>query len=511
MNFLSTCRAIALFASAFACAIASVPSVHAEAAATTSLTDIPYAVDPGFPLVSRRDVIVGGSSVGATALIELAPGGDVILGGLVSGSLVLQRVAPDGTRGSWPVTTAANPGLLQLDPPAGAPYLGVSDIKVFDNRLFVLVDRQRSSSVTTRDVYVLVFGVDGTFLSSYLAMGDFRDEHGAGLAIYQTFGIGVPTTTFVSVVGHRALDAVESNPFLTRARLQGDSLVRDTTIGDANGYVQLPVPGALCAPYNEACSMEVARTVVKPTGAFGTTPILYVAGSIRTSGDDWDYALLCISASGTPCSDFGNGGFVRRGFNNGGSLADRATDIAVRRFGTFGAYVYTVYLTGNVARRCQGGVGAMAFDGSDGSVEFGFGLLGRVLVGGHDGGSGGTPICFLNDGPDLTEGAAFADGHLFIGGARVYTSFDGDTWSDVQTLVLDAAGNVVDPLRAHDPSYPPDLQPTPFMSSAVRAVSADGSGRFLVAGQSYTPDSPYPSAFIAGRFARDRIFGSGYD
>jgi len=380
MNFLSTCRAIALFASAFACAIASVPSVHAEAAATTSLTDIPYAVDPGFPLVSRRDVIVGGSSVGATALIELAPGGDVILGGLVSGSLVLQRVAPDGTRGSWPVTTAANPGLLQLDPPAGAPYLGVSDIKVFDNRLFVLVDRQRSSSVTTRDVYVLVFGVDGTFLSSYLAMGDFRDEHGAGLAIYQTFGIGVPTTTFVSVVGHRALDAVESNPFLTRARLQGDSLVRDTTIGDANGYVQLPVPGALCAPYNEACSMEVARTVVKPTGAFGTTPILYVAGSIRTSGDDWDYALLCISASGTPCSDFGNGGFVRRGFNNGGSLADRATDIAVRRFGTFGAYVYTVYLTGNVARRCQGGVGAMAFDGSDGSVEFGFGLLGRVLT-----------------------------------------------------------------------------------------------------------------------------------
>lgn len=510
-SLIASIRAVGLSVLVFAGVVAGALPAHATGDGLTSLSDVPFAPDPGFPLTGRRDIIVGGNSAGATAVVELSNGGDVALAGIVNGVIYLQRVTNAGQRGTWPAASTATPGLIRFDPPADIAFRTVTDMKVFGDRLYVLANRQRSTTVTTNDVYVLVFGLDGAFRSSYLAMAEFRDEFGAGLAIYQTFVVGGSTTTYVSVIGHRVLDAVESNPFVTRARLDGDTLVRDTSIGDINGYVQIPVPGGLCAPYNEACSMEVSKIAVKPTGVIGAVPVVYVGGSIRTSGNDWDYGLLCISASGTPCGGFGNGGFVRRGFNNGGSLVDRATGIAVRRFGTFGAYTYTVYLTGNVARRCEAGIGAVAFDGADGSVEYGFGLLGRVLVGGYDGGSGSTAICFLNDGPDITEDAALSGNHLFVAGARVYRDFSGTAYSDVQTLVLDASGNVVDPLRSHVPRYPDNMPPPADMSSAVRAVSTDAAGRFLVGGQTNAPSAIYPSAFMSGRFAQDRIFGNGYD
>ncbi len=483
----------------------------AAADATAGLADVPFAPDPGFPLTSRRDIIVGGATPGATAVAELAAGGDIVYGGVVSGDVVLQRVTSAGLRGTWPVTGEPNAGLLRHASAEGLAFRSVTDIAVLGGRLYVLANRQRSATVTTNDVVVLVFRLDGTFLSSHVAMGDFRDEYGAGLAAYQTFPLGGGTVTWVSVVGHRVLDSVESNPFLTRARLEGDTLVRDTSIGDTNGYVQIPVPGGLCAPYNEACSMEVSRITTKPTPTIGAAPVLYVAGAIRVNGQNWDYGLLCIGAGGTPCTGFGNGGFVRRSFDNGGSLVDRATGVAVRRSGTFGAYAYTVYLTGNVARRCEAGIGAMAFDGDDGSVTLGFGTLGRVLVGGHDGGAGTTPVCFLNDGPDVTEGAALSGGRLFIGGARVYQDFGGTSHSELQTLVLDAvSGTVVDPLRTHAVVYP-DGDATPELDAAVRSVGTDAAGRILVGGQSVTPTSPYPPAFVSGRFVQDRLFGHGFE
>jgi hypothetical protein len=413
-----------------------------------------------------------------------------------------------GTLAMWPSTSS---GLLRLAPPAELAFRSVTDMKVFDGRLYVLANRQRSTTVTTNDVHVLVFDLAGNFLSDYLAMGDFRDEYGAGMVIYQTLVIGGATTTWMSVIGHRVLDVVESNPFLTRARVEGNGLVRDTGIGDVNGYVQIPVPGGLCTPYNEACSMEVARIAVKPTGLIGGIPAVYVGGSIRTGGNDWDYGLLCISGSGSPCSGFGDGGFVRRGFNNGGSLVDRVTGIAVRRFGTFGAYTYTVYLTGNVARRCEAGIGVAGFEGDTGATDFGFGLLGRVLVGGYDGGSGGTAICFLNDGPDVAEDAALSGNHLFIAGTRFYEDFGGTAHSDIQSLVLDATGRVVDGLRAYEPAYPYNMGATPPTESALRGVRTDAAGRFVVAGAAYTPSAVYREAFVSGRFVQDRIFGSGFD
>lgn len=504
-------RAFGLAVFVLASFVAGAAPAHAKGDAVTSLSDIPFAPDPGFPLTGRRDIIVGGVSSGATAVVELSNGGDVALAGVVNNVVYLQRVTNAGQRGTWPAASSATPGLIRFDPPADVAFRTVTDMKVFGDRLYVLANRQRSATVTTNDVYVLVFGLDGAFRSSYLAMAEFRDESGAGMAIYQTLVVGGSSSTYVSVIGHRVLDAVESNPFVTRARLDGDTLVRDTSIGDVNGYVQIPVPGGLCAPFNEACSMEVSKIVVKPTGVIGAVPVVYVGGAIRTSGNDWDYGLLCISASGTPCAGFGNGGFVRRAFNNGGSLSDRATGIAVRRFGTFGAYTYTVYLSGNVARRCQAGIGVQAFDGADGSTEFTFGLLGRVLVGGHDGGSGSTAICFLNDGPDITEDSALSGNHLFVAGARVYRDFSGTAYSDVQTLVFDTSGNIVDPLRSHVPRYPDNMSPPADMSSAVRAVATDTAGRFLVGGQTNAPSAIYPSAYLSGRFAQDRIFGSGFD
>lgn len=510
-SLIHSIRAVGLGVFVFAGFVAGAAPAHATGDGVTSLSDVPFATDPGFPLTGRREIIVGGVSSGATAVVELASGGDVALAGVINGVVYLQRVTNAGQRGTWPAGNPSTPALVRFDPPAGIGFRSVTDMKVFGDRLYVLANRQQSTTVTTNDVFVLVFGLDGAFRSYYLAMSNFRDEYGAGMAIYQTLVIGGSSTTYVSVIGHRVLDAIESNPFLTRARLEGEELVRDTSIGDTNGYVQVPVPGGLCAPFNEACSMEVSKIVVKPTGVIGTTPVLYVGGAIRTSGDDWDYGLLCMSASGTPCAGFGNGGFVRRAFNNGGSLVDRATGIAVRRFGTFGAYTYTVYLSGNVARRCQAGIGVLAFDGADGSTEFTFGLLGRVLVGGHDGGSGGTPICFLNDGPDITEDAALSGNHLFVAGARVYRDFNGNAYSDVQSLVLDTSGLVVDPLRAHVPGYPPGYTVPADLSSAVRAVTTDAAGRFLVGGQTVGPTEPFPSAFMSGRFVQDRIFGSGFD
>ncbi len=494
---------------AFVC-VAFTPPAVAAGSAVASLADVPFAPDPRFGLTSRRDTMVGGVSIGATAVAELVAGGDVVYGGVVNGRIVLQRITPTGQGGVWPASTNTNAANIILTPPEGVGYRDVSDIKVFGSRVFVLADRQRSTTVATNDVYVLVLDLDGTLRSTYLAMGEFRDEHGAGLVIYQTIGIGTPTTTWVSVIGHRVLDAVESNPFLTRARLDGDALIRDTSIGDASGYVQVPVPGGLCVPYDEACSMEVAKVVVKPTGLYGAEPVVYVAGSIRKAGNNWDFGLLCVSAGGTPCGGFGNGGFVRRAFDDGGSLADRASGIAVRRYGSFGAYSYTVYVTGNVARRCESGMGATAFNGADGSVELGFGSAGRTLVGGHNGGSGGTAVCFLNDGPDIVSDAAYSGGYLFMGGERVYKDFDGTQHSDVQTLVLDSSGRVVDPLRAHLPISSSPIGALP-MESAIRAVATDAAGRFLVGGQSYTPDSPFPSAFVTGRFVEDRIFGNGYE
>lgn len=509
MSSLSILRNFAYGAMAFVC-VASTPPTHAADSVVASLADSPFAPDPRFGLTSRRDTMVGGVSIGATAVAELVAGGDLVYAGVVNGRIVLQRITPTGQGGVWPASTNTNAANIVLTPPEGVGYRGVSDIKVFGGRVFVLADRQRSTSVATNDVYVLVLDLDGTLRSTYLAMGEFRDEHGAGLVIYQTIGIGTPTTTWVSVIGHRVLDAVESNPFLTRARLEGDTLVRDTSIGNASGYVQVPVPGGMCVPYDEACSMEVAKVVVKPTGMYGAEPVVYVAGSIRKTGNNWDFGLVCMSAAGTPCSGFGNGGFVRRAFDDGGSLVDRASGIAVRRYGSFGAYSYTVYVTGNVARRCEGGIGAAAFNGADGSVELAFGLSGRTLVGGNNGGNGGTAICFLNDGPDIVADVAYSGGYLFLGGERVYKDFNGVQHSDVQTLVLDSTGRVVDPLRAHIPISSSPIGALP-MESALRSVGTDAAGRFLAGGQSYTPDSPFPSAFVTGRFVEDRIFGNGYE
>ena len=128
--------------------------------------------------------------------IAALPNGDVVVAGLVptasqtgnivGGNIGLVHYTSDGGRTGWanPAPAYASYFNLYITFPnlEGATYSHVVDMKVVGDYIYVLADYQVGSP--DKNVYVLVFGIDGSYVGGYAAFTTGLYEFGAALVPY---------------------------------------------------------------------------------------------------------------------------------------------------------------------------------------------------------------------------------------------------------------------------------------------------------------------------------------
>jgi|GEM_PF-2751752 len=449
-------------------------------------------------------------------LVRLA-GGDVVVAGLVAPfggpnppngawNLGLARYDASGTHVAW---TASGPfqfwfGQYVIYPDTAAPrYLGVTDIKAFGGRLYVLVDYQRTP--TDRDVYVAVFGEDGSFVGESPALSSGLDEYGAGLLVYGDGVLGGPPTKVV-VVG-TTVQADRLSPTFARLTEQADgSLLHDTLGG--SGYVYLQAPASYCqAPPCSATAQSVAATR-NPFLPGNAPQAIYIGGGVQYAGDDWDFLAVAVDRDGVPRAAFNGTGFANSPFDVGASdHRDVAYAIGARRVGATpdgGPGTDEVFLAGEVRLEFGGsvyGVGVVK-RGEDGGYAAAFGNGGKLLFG----------ACTTNGVPCLLEKPSDVIVAMALEGDRV--ALAGWTTSNGFCVPPCTPPRLIDPrFVALDAGSGDRFERTlPLADGGGRIgdaqaldVAASG-GSFTLAGTSYGP-----AQFVVARVASDRLFADGFE
>lgn len=263
-------------------------------------------------------------------------------------------------------------------------YVAIHDLKVLGQYLYVLVDRRKTSSISSvRDVYVLVFGLDGNFAAAVPAMDSDIDERGGGMAFFQAGGFPPPPAKlFVSgtYFGTRPV------PTLARLTLSSGGfpfLIRDQWGPGGTFYMDYPQPNAFCVAAAQPCH-AVANGIALTTSA-GVLDRLYLGGAVRRNATgNWDFQAIAVNFDGFLVSGFGNGGRSVVNFDRGGNLRDVGTAIAARN----GIQSNQVFLIGEVHQQTSSGENAgnrgigIAKLTHAGGLDNSFGSAGRLVFGG---------------------------------------------------------------------------------------------------------------------------------
>jgi len=484
-------------------ALPEIPDGREAPALPTAYATYPFAPDATFggPYgTGGLDVIRGGLIGGDAVAMRSATleNGDVVTAGLVTTggayTIVLNRQNAGGTGVNWPASGQiyvihANPG--------GNRYARIDDLRVFDDRIYVLATR--AYSATDTDVDVVVFDLDGNLITRYVGMGTTANERGGGLAFYQVVGT-TTVTTYVIVIGEQTAGG-RTQPVFSRASwTSAASLVRDPAVG----LRPIDIPDGLCGGSSAPCSMRVAGVATTGSSFLAIDPQrIYIGGSILYSGEDWDFAVMRVNRSGDLVESFGIGGIRRVPIDVEGSGTDLATGVAARRQGGSTDAYDEIFLAGNVSQRCDGGIGIVKLADAGGIVST-FGNGGKVVIGGHNGGSGTTPICILNNGDDIASGGIRVAGdYLVVAGQSQWYPFGGGALrGDVLFGAVHANGGAIADFRSYRLISP---YTGVREDSIIYGMSVDGSGRVVVAGNTWAGTNGL--AFLSGRFIGDRIFG----
>ena len=277
-------------------------------------------------------------------------------------------------------------------------YGAINDVQVQGSYIYVLADRHETTSGSSaRDVYVVVFHVDGTFVGIYPAMNSDRDERGAGLAFYQDTG-GFPKLPpakfYVAGTSYDIFPVTGPRPTLVRmTRNANGGLSRDSNLGSSGNstYLYYTQPDELCEAGARPCQ-AVTNDIALTVDLFGALNRVYLAGAVRFNGSgNWDYLTIAVNYNGVPDSGFGINGQSIVWFDRPGSNGrDVANAIVARNVTTFPSVADEVYLVGEVAQQAAAG-------GNNGNRGIGVVKLGN---------NGYTVSTFANNGQLLFGGCA---------------------------------------------------------------------------------------------------------
>lgn len=347
-----------------------------QPAAITAQTPVAYFPDTTFNN-GRYVVDSFGGDVSSNYLgkkVVQLPNGDVVVAGIVPPfagganvvNLGLVRYNAAGQRVAW-----ANPGVYgfsgnqyviypNTNATAGLNVVNVLDLKLYGNRLFVLVDR--AFSATDIDSRVVVFDTDGRYLAVTSVFGGDNAEYSGGIVLYDNMVF--PTTLTIAAAGTTYVGGV------ARPSFRSGTVNADGTI--EFGAVVFPNPGNYC-PANRGCRL----TGIAAGGRTTTTspPRLYLGGSREQdlSTANWDYLAMQVTSSGAPNSGFAGNGVTTIPFNAGGDNFDGATAIAATP--GFLSADDAIYLVGLTRLPCTDGIGIVKLK-QDGSRDSSFGNFG---------------------------------------------------------------------------------------------------------------------------------------
>lgn len=418
--------------------------------------------------------------------------GDIVVAGLVpkfegGTNLVnvgLVRYNASGTRVAWSNPTAlyafyGNQYLIypNRDDATANNDLRIDDVKdmkLFGDRIFVLVDSyfQNFAGPYVKRSRVLVFKTDGQFLAA-AAVGP-ADTFAGGIALYDNGAF--PTVVSLVYAGYTRPESGPSRPVFARYTVAAN--------GAMDEQVQAtPNPANFC-PADRACEIHG----VALGGSFAGPPRVYLAGTRYQNGTaNWDFLAMALNTNGTPITSFGHDGVNTVQFNVGGNLLDRANAIVVDRGGF--ASEDQIYLIGDVAQGCKQGAGVAKLtqdgelDNSFGAPVFLGGLSGKRVVGG----SNSSP-CLLNLVETSAVAGALVDDRLAVAGYQAAPCFSiggAGCEDDVNgmAIVLGAdTGDVGNVLSFERYPYTDTVGGSRTRHSGFAGVAASGDGTFTVAG-----------------------------
>ncbi len=496
----------------------------------------PYIADPSF----NDGLYLAEPYTGPTANSQLGrkiarlSNGDVVAAGLATRfdgalgdlpiNLLLTRYNTAGQRVAW-----TNPGvnghqfnLWVVFPNTNDPALATSvkdvlDIKIFGNRIFVLVDHafQNSSDI---DSVVLVFGTDGSYLGKTYVLTTTLPEYSGGMYLYgsgtfpETVGIAVVASTFNSVW----------RPTFISGTVNADSSITFSA-------PIFPNPGNYC-PTNRGCILRsVAAGGRGPTGFPNR---LYLAGARQANipdNNDWDYLVMAVNFNGSSISSFGGAGVTTVPFFEGGANYNDANSIQVETSGIIGNIHDALYVSGFVERQCKDGFGIAKLK-DDGTLDTGFGKpnggtrTGKLVLGGAVPSLTGTCSDFLpfSTSASYANASALANGKLAIAGFtdkfNLPACISGlpchEDDLDGMIAVIDTVHGDVDSFRTY--AYTEDVNGPRTRHSGFWGISESGGGTFTATGvvRFFETAAGQPTGaqeFGTLRISRDTIFASGFD
>ena len=448
------------------------------------------------------------------------PGGDVVVAAVVprrdgaAYALGLVRYDAGGVRRTW-----SNPGAygafanqyVVYDPPLDElrSVIAVKALKVWQDRLFVLIDVERPTeppgepSVFTVGHYVdiLVFGTDGAFLGATQVMPDASPPaqySAGGMELYvQNLAVSPPALQLV-YAGTR----FPNGPGFVRYAVGSGGALTNIT-----GTVQ-PDPGGLCS-----ASCEITGIALGGRGSLLQPPRIYLAGRYD-GGTTPDFLVMQVNANGVPVGSFGSAGAVTIDFPLSSFNGDSGRAIAVTPVdGATGEDA--IYVAGEIAGVCSYGAGLAKLRG-DGSLDASFGVLGTGRT------SWWPPDMDIPQpgcpGPNslirLRGGIAVADGKVVLAQRRERgpAVSGGEVSFDAQLTVVDAASGMVESNLL-----------MPYQESGLRArhsgfadIVASGAGRFTATGQvrffaSGTPPQSGPMQVATLCLLADRLFADSVE
>ena len=500
------------------------------------LSSAPYLADPTFNQGLYQAVAYPGpqsNSQFGKAIARLS-NGDVVVAGIApkfDGSLgappinlLMARYNAVGERVVW-----SNPGAngYQFDqyvvfpntnnPADQTSVKDVLDIKVFGNRIFVLVDHQFEGG-SDIDCHIHVFGTDGAFIKSTAVLQSGFAEFSGGMYIYgsgtfpETVGIAVVASTFNGVF----------RPTFVAGAINADSSIT------FNAPV-FPNPGNYC-PNNRGC---ILRAIAEGgRGSLGFPNRLYLAGTRQSSvpdNDDWDFLVMAVNFNGTSIASFGGAGVTTVPFLEGGTNYDDANSIEVATTGFLADVHDEIYVSGFVDRECKDGLGIAKLK-DNGSLDTGFGKIngaartGKLVLGGAIppflGACSDLPPLSTSD--TYATDSALANGKLGIAGFTVKFNLplcivgqpchEDDV--DGMIAVIDTAHGDVDSFRTYP--YMEAVNGPRLRHSGFWGITESGSGSFTATGdvryfQTSAGQPAGANKFGTLRVRTDSIFAHGFE
>lgn len=503
------------------------------AAAAVPLSTDPYDYDPSFDggvvIEDRFAAITTENHQKAQKLAHLS-NGDLVVAGIVpaafqpagagSYNVGLVRYGSDGSRVPWPSPTPTYSYFnnMYVDYPNSNAYAfdEVRDIAVIAGFIYVLVDAP--TGAVNRDVYVLAFREDGSFINSYSAFTTSFDETPAGLLAYSIPNChGILSCSMLIAVGNYTVPAPSLSDYRTivtakrfgvgtsgyPAYTPDGTLQVDTTFGPfgtgANDYY---AADSTCAS-SRNCS--VIATSVAAVRTNTSNPTVYIGGEYPSTGMRRDTVVLGIDGnSGALLSDFGDGGFKTTPFDlDQRDPDDAAVAIAAKSSGV--RSTDEVYVVAEVRLACADGVGVAKLVGVNGALDATFGVAGQVVFGGSNDRFCEEPVTVATN---PFAAVLYGDRLAIVGQQGPYdTAYNTATYDPSLDIVRTTDGFVSEqrwrrPTQSNGTAW--------GAGGSWQGVIVDGNGRFIAAGHLVDPNTG-STLFGTMRLSSDRIFGSGFE